>query len=461
MLSCGNLYKMTYGCRNKGWSFGGAAFKLKFELMQGGSGRLFRDMMQVRELPLNEVMELNWQRRKAIAGYAYERVPYYRQKWDKAGFHPDMLKSEEDWARVPILEKEELRTYGEQFRAEGVPKRFLRLSTTGGSTGVPLKVYHDGRFPLRVIGWRHMNAWGMVPWDNAAYVLRNTRSSGWKSRLNALLWYPTRRALMDASSFTENDVRRFVERMNKIRPVCLHGYVGAVEQVASMVRTMKLDVWQPRFVWVTSSPITPSGRQLIASVFHCPVYDQYGCGEIFWLAAEEPGSPGLVADYDVRHIEFVDEGGGILPWGQAGRSLLTDLTNRAFPIIRYANGDAGSFLPANRQPSKGLPFLAPVKGRVTDNLLIPGGGFVAGDYLTTLFDNAPHAVQAFQIRQNSADFAVQLRVVPSSAPDSTREIEEVVKRLAVAFQNKVSITVVKMDSIPSDRGKRRYVIRDQ
>ena len=48
---------------------------------------------------------LNWEKRVSIIRYAYNNIPFYRKYYDDNGFHPNMLKSENDWNLIPILEK--------------------------------------------------------------------------------------------------------------------------------------------------------------------------------------------------------------------------------------------------------------------------------------------------------------------------------------------------------------------
>src|SRR2546430_11166500 len=50
------------------------------------------------------------QRLREVCGYAYDRSPFYRRKWDEAGFHPDQVKSLEDFeSKCPVIDKADLR----------------------------------------------------------------------------------------------------------------------------------------------------------------------------------------------------------------------------------------------------------------------------------------------------------------------------------------------------------------
>src|SRR5690242_21159533 len=49
-------------------------------------------------------------RLREVCRYAYERAPFYRRKWSEAGFHPDRVRSLEDFEeRCPVVTKADLR----------------------------------------------------------------------------------------------------------------------------------------------------------------------------------------------------------------------------------------------------------------------------------------------------------------------------------------------------------------
>ncbi len=46
---------------------------------------------------------------RAQLTHAYEKAPLYRAKWNKAGVHPQNIRSLSDFERIPFLYKEEIR----------------------------------------------------------------------------------------------------------------------------------------------------------------------------------------------------------------------------------------------------------------------------------------------------------------------------------------------------------------
>jgi phenylacetate-CoA ligase len=163
---------------------------------------------------------------------------------------------------------------------------------------------------------------------------------------------------------------------------------------------------------------------------------------------------------DCRHIEFLDEAGGNCLPGSQGRIAVTDLENYAFPIIRYLNGDAGALLAGPCECGITLPMMDSVKGRITDVVKLPDGTRIAGDYLTTVFDDYPDSVKAFQVRQLK-DYSIVLRVVPQ---DQREESQAIIRRVREGLERKVRSQVpVRLEivsEIVSDKGKTRFIISE-
>src|SRR5207245_9532334 len=82
------------------------------------------------------------ERLREVMRYCWERAPFYRRKWTAAGIHPDAIRTLEDFERVPVVRKEELR------RAQAAHPPFgdyacvdesevHRIHGTSGPTGRP------------------------------------------------------------------------------------------------------------------------------------------------------------------------------------------------------------------------------------------------------------------------------------------------------------------------------------
>ncbi len=96
-----------------------------------------------------EMRELQWTKLREAIRYCYEKVPFDRQRMDKAGVRPDDIRSFDDFARaIPHAGQPEIRALVEEFGGdfdkvfgallgkERLDDLYL-LTTTSGTTGVP------------------------------------------------------------------------------------------------------------------------------------------------------------------------------------------------------------------------------------------------------------------------------------------------------------------------------------
>jgi phenylacetate-CoA ligase len=97
--------------------------------------------------------------------YAWERSPFYRRRWQEAGVSPETLKSLDDLARFPVVQKAELRAaqaaappFGDYLCIE--PAEVARIHGTSGTTGRPT-VFGIGADDWGRIGEAHARIlWG-------------------------------------------------------------------------------------------------------------------------------------------------------------------------------------------------------------------------------------------------------------------------------------------------------------
>lgn len=431
---------------------------MKYRIWRPGAISRYHELLRNERLSSDELHSMNWERTKALLTYAYEKVPFYQRKFRGVGMHPNDVMRREDYDKVPILTKDELRRHFTELLSPDANARHLRMCSTGGSTGMPVKVMVDRRVPQEAYAWRVMRWWGVAPGVDTAYVWRFIRKGRIERAQYSLAHWPTRKIFLDASCMTKESMKGFVDEFNRVRPALLQGYVGAIHHLASYIHDSGSSVHAPRAIWVTSSPMTAIQRHRIESVFQCPVYDQYGCGEVSWLAAQCGRRGGLHMFHDARLIEFVDEAGRTCPAGRLGRVLLTNLENHLFPIIRYENGDMGRELSGVCPCGCSLPLMNSVQGRATDLVRLPGGTCISGDYLTTLFDDYPGAVAAFQVHQQ-ADYSIRVVFVPNSGGDELAgALEKVRGELLRKTMSQVPVSFESVREIPHDRGKLRFVV---
>lgn len=395
--------------------------------------------------------------RQNIVRTALKVSKFYRQHYFAAGFNETDIGKPGWFEKLPIVTKQNLREHFEEF-INPETRQFMRISTTGGSTGTPTKVGYDGRVEEEIFSWRLQNWFGVNPWDDHAYIWRDTRTSKLAQIKNALLWWPTKHLKLNASFITDEAIVEFLNRYRKVKPTLLQGYVGAVVQVAQYVLEHKVDATNPRLkcIWTTSAPISSVQRKLIEHAFGAKVCDQYGSCEIRWIAQQCAEVKGLHVNTEHVHIEFVDENNLPVPKDEYGKTLLTDLENTVFPLIRYENGDRGRWLTEPCSCGCALPCIDSVKGREVESFILPSGKTINGEFLTTIFDATPEVATNFRVVQHK-DLSITVEYVPGSMemPNSIPE------NFNKAIDGEVKVKFKVVDSIAHDRGKLRFVVREK
>jgi phenylacetate-CoA ligase len=182
------------------------------------------------------------------------------------------------------------------------------------------------------------------------------------------------------------------------------------------------------------------------------VYDYYGCGEVNSIAYQCERRDGyhLVDEKIILESTALGEDD---PTSGGGRVLLTDLSNFAFPFIRYENGD---FVERSAEPcacGRGLGRLARVIGRVHDFIVTTSGDLLAGEFFPHLFKWVDH-VKQFQVVQERLGEVRVLVVVESGFDDAF-----LIAKLREYLGSAMRIDVERVDEIPKTAaGKRRITI---
>jgi phenylacetate-CoA ligase len=96
-------------------------------------------------MPRNEMKKLQLERLKEQVNYLWQKSPFYREKWQNAGFFPEKLKTLEDIRLIPFLKKEEIRESQEKNPPYGMMQvpgsgPFIRIGMTSGTTGEPVLI---------------------------------------------------------------------------------------------------------------------------------------------------------------------------------------------------------------------------------------------------------------------------------------------------------------------------------
>lgn len=404
----------------------------------------------------DEQIRLNqWIRLQSLLRHVYLKSDFYRQRFTEMGARPEDLRSLEDFARLPILTKDDIRNNLQTMTCSGLKERDLLPKRTGGSTGVPLRLFQDRSCQvLKDALVRRHDGW-------AGFRLGEKRGALWHDDL----WDPPkgltrkifsalalRTIFLDTINMDDASLAAFSQRLLKTGTRLLFGHGHSIYYFARYLRESHATV--PRLDGIISSAETlpPEERRVVEEVFGNIVFDRYGCEEIGLIASECDVRDGMHTAAEGVYVEIL--GGSTT---EPGRLIVTDLVNRGTPLIRYDIGDLATTKSGPCACGRGLPRIGRVTGRTSDILYSPEGKGVSGiSLLDTAIIHIAGLKQA-QIVQEELDQLVFNVVKDVGFSQAT--LDELSSTVLKYFGPRMRFTVNYVDSIAlTGRGKFQFSV---
>lgn len=407
---------------------------------------------------LRELQELRLRR---LVRHAYFHVPYYRELMDRLGVAPEAVRTLEDLRRLPLLEKSTVRErlYSDLMSDNHDKRRVLRVATSG-STGEPLTCWVDrDQLEMRWAATLRGLEWTGYRFGDRSVRLWHqnigmSRGQEVKERLDARL---CRRWLVPAFEFSPDKVRAMERAIRRYRPRLLEGYAESFHYLARSGLDPDLRSLPVRGIVSSAQTLDRWSRQAIEEAFGARVFDKYGSREFSGIAYEcERGGRHVVAESYI--VEILVEGRPAKP-GELGEVVITDLSNRVLPFIRYRIGDL-AYAVDRREPcpcGRGLDRMGEVEGRVQSMILGANGRAMPSSFFFHLMKDYGYAFSRFQIEQ-SAPGGIVFRYVPAER-FHRRVLEEVFAVLRRYLSDEMAIEEERVERIEMVRtGKYQVVI---
>jgi phenylacetate-CoA ligase len=432
-------------------------FPLHERLKRHDSVRRQRELEKSQWWPTQRLRIDQFERLKTFLSLAKEQVPYYRDLFEALRFDPSRLRNIGDLAALPLLDKPTIRANVERLKAHGAIG--LKRYNTGGSSGEPL-VFYIGRSRRShdvAAKWRATRWWGVDIGDPEVVVWGSPIELGAQDRLRTLRDRMIRSVLLPAFDMSASNLDRYVAFIRARRPSMLFGYPSSLALIASHARKQgtALDKLGIKVAFVTSERLYDDQRDLICSVFNCPVANGYGGRDAGFIAHECPSGRLHLSCEDIV-VEIIDDTGRPAPLGESGEIIVTHLATGDFPFVRYATGDRGALDSEPCPCGRGLPTLKEIQGRSTDFVVASDGTVMHGLALIYAIRDLP-GIERFKIIQH--DLAnTEVLIVPGDGygPELETKIrDDFRKRLGA----NVAIGVTVVETIPPEAsGKYRYIV---
>ncbi|OJU03738.1 MAG: phenylacetate--CoA ligase [Rhizobiales bacterium 65-79] len=421
-------------------------------------------------------------RLKQVCAYAYDKAPFYRKKWDEAGFHPSHLKSLEDFeSRVPVVTKAELRASQAANPPFGdylcVPEsEIYHIHGTSGTTGRPT-AFAIGRNDWRAISNAHARImWGMGirPGDIVCVAaIFSLYVGSWGAlagaeRLGAKA-FPFGAGAAGMSA-------RCAQWLDLLKPQAFYGTPTYALHLAQTALDNGID---PRgfglgnmFFSGEPGASIPAVRARIEELYGSKVFDSGSMGEMTpWMnVAGSADTEGMLCWQDVVYTEVCDPASfHRVPYGSRGTPVYTHLERTSMPMIRLLSGDLTLWENGPNPCGRTYPRLPlGIIGRIDDMFTIRGENVYPSE-IDAVLNETPHYGGEHRIvitREGMMDeLAVKVEASEEVWRNGEARIHAFQRNVAASLQKllglRAVVEVVPQNSIERTDFKARRVIDDR
>lgn len=266
--------------------------------------------------------------------HCQETVPFYRN----LGMEDALLEN------YPVTDKNFIKSSTSSFESEAYAHQKTFKASTSGSTGTPFTVLHDlnkkkrhgadVRFFWETVG----HHFGTRFFYLRVWTDQNKKSKRIQKKQNFVA--------VEVRKMDDTQIAAFLENVNATSgPKSILGYASAFDRIAKYVEQNALPISDAKVIAIIgmSEAFDLHSKNVLADYFSCPVVSRYAnmeCGMIAQQTADLGDD--FLLNLASYHVEILHlEKDIAAEEGQSGRIVVTDLFNRAMPLIRYDTGDIG------------------------------------------------------------------------------------------------------------------------
>jgi phenylacetate-CoA ligase len=346
-------------------------------------------------------------RRREVVNEAFAHVPHYRKSLTEAGVRLDRLDHDEEWRRIPRIDKKMIQANSPDFCSSTASSDAV-WARTSGSTGMPLKILLDRNINAAAFAlfWRAWSTGGYWNLGQRHAVLKGPLDSG-LLRVNRKI-----RALEIVSTrINDQTVEQVAQALRDYRPKFVRCYPSAMFLFCHLLEERGIKLHVPMVI-TGSETLSDYQRTKIESVLGTRIINHYTHWERSGSILEcEQGK--LHAQEDYGHHELLDAEGNPVGPGQEGEITVTGLHNRAMPLIRYRTGDIGVWGTGTCSCGRSFPIIDRIQGRAVDTLIRKDGVLVPGRAVTNVVSRELQDARYVQMVQKKAGELI-VKIVPAA-----------------------------------------------
>lgn len=425
-------------------------------------------------MPVERRNQLILSRIQAIMQWAWARSEFYRRRWTAAGLEPGDIKTLEDFARVPIITKADLRADQLEHPPFGsylcVPESsILRIHGTSGTTGRPTA------FAISRDDWARIGeAFARVMWSfgirERDTVFIAAIFSLYLGSWGALLG--TERLGAKAFPFGAGVPSQTLQAVKWIQLARATAFYGTPSYALRLAESARREGVDPsslglRILFFSGEPGAgiPSMKQKTENTFQGACIDTGSMSEMTpWMhLAECYERRGMHLWQDIVYTEVVHPKTFLpVPFGGRGTPVYTHLERTSQPMIRLLSGDlvaewTDEPCPCGRTYPR---FPRGILGRIDDMFTVRGENVYASA-IEEVVRGFPQTASEFEIvleRVNHMD-ELTVRVEVEAVTDASELRDAIATALQRVLGVRARVELLPAGTLPRTDGK-SFRVRD-
>ena len=368
-----------------------------------------------------------------MINYCIENVPYYRNRKDAYA---------RDFDQLPLLEKADVRQYNQDFITNEVLPGQLIEEHTSGSTGKPLLLYKTKFELLRqeALLYKHRKKFvasidQMIP---IKFFAANFFSE--------IVCYNNKTINISCLNLEDASLSEYCKVILSLENAWVAGPPSAIYKLAKFMSAKQIIPTSIKYIELVGELVIKNQRELIESVFGCPVRSYYGSREFNCIA------------YECAHGNLHIANNHVFVEAQQGELVISALDQYTMPFLRYRLGDNGSVHPSDCRCGDQGSMITDLGGRTTDYIYTSKGRVIndIGLYLIILDMNAgfDNAIIQFQIVQYSYNKFLFRLVLADTFNDQMRRL--IIAKMDALLGEPTECAFEILDDIVIDRASKKF-----
>jgi phenylacetate-CoA ligase len=386
-----------------------------------------------------DLEQVQLERLQSTLNRAYKNVSFYRKHFDAAQIDVSTVGALADIATFPFTTREDL---GDNYPYGlfAVPLRdIVRISSSGGTTSNPLVVgYTKNDLRVRDTVTARFLAAGGVDETDVVQICLNPGLSNWG------------RALKEGAEDIGASVMPMSHMNTSKQIMAMQDYKTSVLLTTPSYAMHMLDVMETsgtdlkrlalKAILVVGEPLPRETRDALESKLRINVTAGYGVSDVSGpgIAFECGEKNGLHVSEDHLLLEIIDPArGNPCPPGERGEVVLTTLSTKAFPLIRFRTGDLACTVPGSCSCGRTLVRISEIRGHTGDVLTIRGvkvnpaqirrivEGMAKGyspRFLVHLYQRSRQDMIALSLEVNDAIFSDEVKMLEATLKDLRNQL---------------------------------------